>query len=63
MTLLPNGWKIAPAGRHVTVGDLPMNVAPSPDGRTLAISTSGYTKPAIVLFDTRTLQAMGRVEE
>src|SRR5262249_36316029 len=52
----------APAGRHITVGDLPMNVVPSPDGRMLAISTSGYSKPAIVLFDTRTLQAVGRVE-
>src|SRR5215475_2071971 len=59
VTLLPNGWRISPAGRHITVGDLPMNVVPSPDGRMLAISTSGYSKPAIVLFDTRTLQAVG----
>src|SRR5262245_32408981 len=62
VTLLPNGWRIAPEGRHVTVGDLPMNVVPSPDGRTLAISSSGYSKPAIVLFDTRTLQAVGRTD-
>ena len=62
VTLLPNGWRIAPEGRHVTVGDLPMNVVPSPDGRFLAISTSGYTKPAISLFDTRTLQIVSRVE-
>jgi hypothetical protein len=52
VTLLPNGWRIAPEGRHVTVGDLPMNIVPSPDGRMLAISTSGYSKPAISLFDT-----------
>ena len=62
VTLLPNGWRIAPEGRHVTIGDLPMNVVPSPDGRTLAVSTSGYSKPAIVLFDTRTQQAVGRTE-
>ena len=30
VTLLPNGWRIAPEGRHVTVGDLPMNLVPSP---------------------------------
>src|SRR5215831_12287059 len=40
VTLLPNGWSIAPEGRHVTVGDLPMNLVPSPDGRLIAISTS-----------------------
>src|SRR5260221_6008427 len=62
VTLLPNGWRIAPEGRHVTVGDLPMNVVPSPDGRMLAISTSGYAKPAISLFDTRTLQIVSRVD-
>ena len=62
VTLLPNGWRIAPAGRHVTVGDLPMNIVPSPNGRLLAISTSGYTKPAISLFDTHTLQVISRLE-
>src|SRR5450759_1659411 len=35
VTLLPNGWRIAPEGRHLTVGDLPMNLVPSPDGRRL----------------------------
>src|SRR3982751_1046507 len=62
VTLLPNGWRIAPEGRHVTVGDLPMNAVPSPDGRFLAISTSGYTKPALSIFDTRSQQIVNRVE-
>src|SRR3982750_3556906 len=62
ITLLPNGWRIAPEGRHVTVGDLPMNAVPSPDGRFLAISTSGYTKPALSIFDTRSQQIVNRVE-
>ena len=60
VTLLPNGWRIAPEGRHITVGDLPMNLVPSPDGRFLAISTSGYTKPALSIFDTRALQIVSR---
>ena len=42
ITLLPNGWQIAPAGRHVYVGDLPMNLVPSRDGRFLVISSSGW---------------------
>src|SRR6476469_3976318 len=62
VTLLPNGWRIAPEGRHVTVGDLPMNVVPSPDGRFLAISSSGRAKPAISLFDTHTLQIISRID-
>ena len=62
VTLLPNGWRIAPEGRHVTVGDLPMNLVPSPDGRFIAISTSGWAKPALSLFDTHTLQIVSRIE-
>src|SRR5436190_20011842 len=62
VTLLPNGWRIAPEGRHITVGDLPMSIVPSPDGRLLAISTSGYARPAISLFDTRTLQIVNRLD-
>ncbi|HEX6462871.1 MAG TPA: bifunctional YncE family protein/alkaline phosphatase family protein, partial [Vicinamibacterales bacterium] len=58
VTLLPNGWRIAPAGRHVGVSGLPMNVVASPDGRLLAISSSGWTKPSINIFDTHTLQVV-----
>ncbi len=59
-TLLPNGWRIAPAGRHVQVGDLPMNMVPSPDGRFIVISSSGWERPALVVFDTKTLQIVSR---
>ncbi len=62
VTLLPNGWKLSPAGRHVTVGDLPMNLVPSPDGRFIAVSTSGWTKPALSIFDTHTLQIVARAD-
>src|SRR3954470_19641243 len=62
VTLLPNGWRIAPEGRHVTVGDLPMNLVLSPDGRFVAISTSGVSKPALSIFDTKSLQIVTRAE-
>jgi len=51
VTLLPNGWKIAPAGRHVTVGHLPLAMAESPDGRSLMVATNGYDRPAISVVD------------
>jgi len=53
--LLPNGWKIAPAGRHVTVGDLPLAMAESPDGGTLVITNNGYDKPSLTVVDLRRL--------
>jgi DNA-binding beta-propeller fold protein YncE len=51
VTLLPNGWKIAPAGRHLQVGDLPLAMVQSPDGKSLLIATNGYARPAIAVVD------------
>jgi YVTN family beta-propeller protein len=62
VTLLPNGWRLAPAGRQVTVGGLPMNLVPSPDGRFIAISTSGWSTPALSIFDTHTLQIISKAD-
>jgi YVTN family beta-propeller protein len=59
-TLLPNGWRIAPAGHHVQVGDLPLNMAPSADGRFLVITNNGWTRPTLTIFDTKTEQVIGR---
>jgi Uncharacterized conserved protein len=61
VTLLPNGWRIAPAGRHVQIGDLPLNMAPSPDGRFVVITNNGWAKPTLTVFDTKTEQVTGRV--
>ncbi|HYM22309.1 MAG TPA: hypothetical protein VEU08_03850, partial [Vicinamibacterales bacterium] len=55
VTLLPNGWKIAPAGRHVQVGDLPLAMAESPDGRLLFVASNGYNTPSIVVVDLKLL--------
>ena len=61
VTLLPNGWRIAPEGHHRQVGDLPLNMAPSPDGRFIVITNNGFTKPTLTMFDTKTEQVTGRV--
>src|SRR6266498_1992052 len=39
VTLLPNGWRIAPAGRHLTVGDLPLAMLESADGRHVVVGS------------------------
>ncbi len=51
ITLLPNGWRIAPAGRHLSIGDLPLAMTLSPDGRSLLVSNNGYAKPTIRVVD------------
>ncbi|MEI6668735.1 MAG: cytochrome D1 domain-containing protein [Acidobacteriota bacterium] len=51
VTLLPNGWKIAPAGKHVSIGDLPLAMLESPDGKFLVITNNGYEKPTLTVFD------------
>lgn len=53
VTLLPNGWKIAPAGRHLMVGDLPLAMVQSADGRFLIITNNGYTKPTLTVVDVK----------
>jgi DNA-binding beta-propeller fold protein YncE len=52
VTLLANGWRLAPAGRQLPVGDLPLNAAASPDGRYLIVSNNGLAKPSLSVIDT-----------
>ena len=55
VTLLPNGWRIEPAGRHVMVGDLPLAMLVSPDGRWAIVTNNGYAKPTLTVVDLGTL--------
>jgi YVTN family beta-propeller protein len=60
VTLLPNGWRIAPAGRHVMVGDLPLDLLVSPDGRWAIITNNGYAKPTLTVVDLSTLSVLDK---
>src|SRR5512138_897854 len=51
VTQLPNGWRIAPAGRHLDAGDLPLAMALHPDGRHLVITNNGWSKPSLRVVD------------
>jgi hypothetical protein len=42
--LLPNGWKLSPAGRSLTLGDLPLNLQLSASGKLLAVTNNGESK-------------------
>src|SRR5512134_3739455 len=58
--LLPSGWSIAPVGRHLPVGDLPLDMAESPDGRFLVVTNDGYSKPWLDVIDLERWQALDR---
>ena len=49
--LLPNGWRLAPAGKHLPLSTLPLNIVVSPDGRYALITTNGLMKPALTVLD------------
>jgi YVTN family beta-propeller protein len=50
-TLLPNGWRLAPAGRHLKVGTLPLNLVLSPDGRYAVVTNNGVNRPSFSVID------------
>lgn len=61
VTLLPNGWKIAPAGRHLQLDDLPMEMIESKDGSTMIITNNGYSKPVLSVIDLEHFYVRDRV--
>ncbi|HRG24886.1 MAG TPA: YncE family protein, partial [Chitinophagaceae bacterium] len=49
--LLPNGWKLSPAGRSLPLGDLPLNMTVSPSGKRIAVTNNGQSVQSIQLID------------
>ena len=53
-TMLPNGWRIQPAGKHLRVGDMPLNLTQTPDSKYLIVTSNGLAKPAFHVVDIAT---------
>jgi YVTN family beta-propeller protein len=52
--LLPNGWKITPGGRHVTLpGDMVMKIIVSSDGKTIVANTAGWHDHSVNILDVQ----------
>jgi YVTN family beta-propeller protein len=49
--VLPNGWTITPAGRQVTLTDLPLNIRPLADNKHALVATNGYNKHELSLVE------------
>ena len=61
VTLLPNGWRIAPAGRSIAVGDFPMSMVLAADGRHAIVSNNGWSKPTLTVVDLAQQAVRARV--
>ncbi|MGB8492481.1 MAG: YncE family protein, partial [Bacteroidales bacterium] len=51
--LLPNGWQLTPAGRSITLGDFPLNIAVSPDRKLAAVTNNGQSTQSVQLIDLK----------
>ncbi len=52
----PVGYRVTPAGRQTTLGDLPLGMALSPDGGMLLVSNDGQGTQSLQVVDPRTSQ-------
>jgi len=60
--LLPNGWKLSPAGTSLPLGDLPLNIQLSSSGRLLAVTNNGQSTQSIQLIDPKTEKVLDEKE-
>jgi len=51
--LLPNGWQLTPIGKILPLGDLPLNIAVSPDKKMAAVTNNGESTQTIQLIDVK----------
>lgn len=56
--LLPNGWSLSPAGRSLSLGDLPLNIAVSPTQKLIAVTNNGQSSNSIQLINPTTEQIL-----
>ncbi|MDR3665965.1 MAG: bifunctional YncE family protein/alkaline phosphatase family protein [Ignavibacteriaceae bacterium] len=50
-TLLPNGWKLTPAGENIGIGELPLNLVITRDERYAITSNSGLGENTLSVID------------
>src|SRR5579859_7272064 len=53
------GWTLTPAGRQVALGDRPLSIASSTDGRTLVVGNDGQSTQSLMVVD----RASGSVKQ
>ena len=61
VTMLPNGWRLTPAGRHVVTDDYVLNLTPTPDGRSVVAMHCGYNPHGLVVVDPGSMEIRQKV--
>jgi YVTN family beta-propeller protein len=59
--LLPNGWRLSPAGRHAVLPDYVLNLTPSPDGRSVVALHCGHSPHGLAVLDAATMEIRQQV--
>ncbi len=59
-TLLPNGWRLTPAGKQVPIGELPLNMVVTKNQRYAITSNSGMGINSLSVVDVKTLKEVQR---
>ena len=59
--LLPNGWMLSPAGVQVEVGELPLTMAVSPDGRYVITTDDGTAVQDLTVVDVASWTVVQRL--
>ncbi len=62
-TKLFNGWSLSPIGEHVKVGDMPLKLLLSPDGKQLVVTSLGFSGQHLTTLDTATHQTIQDVAD
>src|ERR1051325_4707082 len=60
--LLPNQWSLHPAGKHLIVGEFPVNIAVHPDGKFAAVLHSGNSENEVVVFESAKNKIISRAQ-
>ena len=60
--LLPNGWRLDPAGRQIPLDTMPSTSVVSPDGKYLLVLHQGYNPPSIAVLSLPGLEEKSRVK-
>jgi YVTN family beta-propeller protein len=58
---LPNGWSLTPAGKSLSLGDLPLNIAVSSSKKYIAVTNNGQSVQSIQLIDTKNEKVLSSV--
>ena len=60
-TLLPNGWRLTPVGRHIRIGEFPLNLLITPDEQWAITSNSGTGEHGLSLVSLKNLKEVQRL--